>query len=105
MKSFLILYVSLFFISTGLAQEGQTDTPQKEYHQIFLDKPIQKIKKVEYYEEGKGEIEFQLSEDKMAIYLLNYDGDGGVKAKVINEEGEKQEITRSKCHIHSLPEL
>lgn len=103
-KSFLTF--SAFFLCTFVVQaQEQPERIQKEYHQIFLEEPLLKIKKVQYSDEEKGEIEFQLSEDGSAIYLINYDGSGGVKAIVIDAEGKKQEIIRSKCHIHSLPEL
>ncbi|GIV32550.1 MAG: hypothetical protein KatS3mg031_0085 [Chitinophagales bacterium] len=75
-----------------------------EYYQIFLDKPVQKVSGVEYYD-GSGLVRFKLSPDGRAIYLLDYNGSGGVKARIITKEGKTEEIIRSKCNIHSLQEL
>lgn len=106
----ILIFLSPFVLS---AQEieiesAPTETPQpaiKEFHQIFLNEPVQKINKLEYSEDGKGPLNYKLSDDGSAIHLLDYDGSGGVTAEVTDMNGNVKDITKSKCHIHSLPEL
>lgn len=91
--------------SFGLSQGIQQPLLKKEYFQIFLDAPVQKVNKVIYFDDENSHIEFKLSLDGKSIHLLNYKGEGGVKAEVVYPEGSVEEVIRSKCHIHSLPEL
>ena len=103
----LPLLISILFAGTAIAwaQEPQQSIPQlKEYYQIFLETPAQKVNKVEYSDES-GPVEFKLSPDGKSIHLLDYKGEGGVKAEVVNMEGGVEEVIRSKCKIHSLQEL
>ncbi len=107
MKTF-ILIASMFFASLQFtqAQERQQSPPvRNEYYQIFLDAPVQKVNKVTYFDDSNSPIEYKLSPDGTSIHLLNYKGEGGVKAEVVNAEGTVEEVIRSKCKIHSLQEL
>ncbi|HXH19957.1 MAG TPA: hypothetical protein VNJ07_12840 [Chitinophagales bacterium] len=97
----IFLLMSLQFAH---AQEQPASPLKKEYYQIFLDAPVQKVNKVNYFDDS-GSIEFKLSPDGKAIHLLNYKGEGGVKAEVVNADGAVEEVVRSKCKIHSLQEL
>lgn len=103
----LTLITSLLFTALLVNAQEQQPLPSsvKEYYQIFLETPVQKVNKITFSEEGGAPIEFRLSPDGKAIYLLNYKGEGGVKAEVVNAEGNTEEIIRSKCKIHSLQEL
>ena len=74
------------------------------YYQIFLEDSIQEIENV-IYREDSTEIKFKLSPDRMAIYLLDYDGKRSVTATFINNLGIREEITKPHCHIHGLEQL
>jgi len=98
-----LLAFSTFFSAT--AQDIQQQAPQQnDYYQIFLETPAQKVNKVNYYDDS-GPVQFKLSPDGKSIHLLDYKGDGGVKAEVVSMDGTVEEVVRSKCKIHSLQEL
>lgn len=101
LNSALILLASYSFVS---GQESPQPASQNDYYQIFLENPVQKINKVTYYDDS-GAVEYKLSPDGKAVYLLDYKGEGGVKAEVVNMDGTIEEVIRSKCKIHSLQEL
>ena len=87
------------------AQEIQEAPPVKQdYYQIFLETPVQKVNKVTYSNDS-GFIQFKLSPDGKSIRLLDYKGEGGVKAEVVTGEGAVQDVIKSKCNVHSLQEL
>src|SRR5688572_28931324 len=106
----ILLFAILLWLSPSLLQaqveftiEGPLPTRQ-EYFQIFLEEPIQKVNSV-MYSDDSSPVEYKLSPDGKSIHLLNYNGSGGVKASVVNADGTAQEISKSKCAIHSLQEL
>jgi hypothetical protein len=104
---YLIAIAVLLFAAVGSSkgQEQQLSSPvKKQYFQIFLDAPVQKVNSVNYYDDS-GPIEFKLAPDGKAIYLLDYKGEGGVKAQVVNGDGNVEEVIRSQCKVHSLQEL
>jgi len=91
--------------SFAYSQELRQQIPvRKDYYQIFLDTPVQKVNKVTYYDDS-APVEFKLSPDGKAVYLLDYKGGGGVKAEVVDMDGNVSEVIRSHCKIHSLQEL
>ena len=103
-----IFFAFIIFIAAAyLPMQAQTEPQpaQKELFQIFLEQPVQKVIKMEHTGDEGGAIDFNLSPDGKSIHLLNYKGTGGVKAEVVNMDGNVQEISRSKCYIHSLQEL
>lgn len=104
-----VLFIHVLFAiasaTMAIAQDMQQPPLQKnEYYQIFLDTPAQKVNKVNYYDDS-GPVQFKLSPDGKSIHLIDYKGDGGVKAEVVNMDGTVEEVVRSKCKIHSLQEL
>lgn len=103
----MLLAVLLWFSPSLLrAQDAPQETAptRLEYFQIFLDDPAQKVNAV-LYSDDSGPVEFKLSSDGKSIHLLNYKGEGGIKAQIIDAEGLEVEVVRSKCHVHSLQEL
>lgn len=101
----LILFIIVFWASSLRAQEIQEAPPAKqEYYQIFLEVPAQKVNKVTYSDDS-GPVEFKLSPDGKSIRLMDYKGEGGVKAEVIDADGAVREVVKSKCNVHSLQEL
>ncbi len=103
-----VLSIHVFFVfasaAIAIAQDMQPPLQKNDYYQIFLDTPAQKVNKVNYYDDS-GPVQFKLSPDGKSIHLLDYKGDGGVKAEVVNMDGTVEEVVRSKCKIHSLQEL
>lgn len=103
---FMLFIILTLLVASKVTFSQENEAPvEKELHQIFLKEPVKKVKDVRYIDPEKGAIEYKLSDDGTAIYLMNYDGEGGVKATVTNMDGKTEEITRSKCYIHSLLEL
>lgn len=90
------------------APDSTTETEEipwpQFYYQIFMEDSMQKIENV-IYEDDSTEIEFKLSPDQMAIYLLDYDGQRRVKATYIDMQGNQQSISKPHCHIHGLEHL
>ena len=107
MKTLILvtLIISILFPFTAFTQEAPTNPELKELHQIFLDEPIKKINKLEHMNDDATPIEHRISPDGKSIHMINYNGEGGVKAEVVTLEGKVEEIIRSKCYIHSLQEL
>lgn len=93
-----------------MAQEAAPKTTEEEvpwpqfYYQLFLEDSIQSIERV-IYQDDSSDIEFKLSPDKMAIFLLDYDGKRTVTATYTDMQGATQSISKPHCHIHGLEHL
>lgn len=99
----LVTVASLVFGQTDNTETEEVPWPQF-YYQIFLEDSIQKIENVIYRDDSTA-LEFKLSPDKMAIYLLDYDGKSTISATYIDMNGIEQNITKPHCHIHGLEHL
>lgn len=73
------------------------------YYQIFLQEPIDSVKQI-YYQQDSTAVNFQLSPDKMAIYLLNYDGERTIRIEYV-KAGSPADMTKPHCHVHALEHL
>lgn len=73
------------------------------YYQIFLTEPIDTVKQI-YYQNDSTVVNFQLSPDKKAIYLLNYDGERTIKIEYV-KSGTPENMTKPHCHVHALEHL
>ena len=106
MKSLPIIF-SLLSVTSFICAQGihEQISQKKDYYQIFLDSPVQKVNNLIYFDDENTPIEFKLSPDGKSIHMLDYKGTGGVKAEVVNMEGAIEEVIRSQCKIHSLQEL
>lgn len=105
MKQMCAAIAFMFCATMAMAQAGPQEEPNKplHYHQIFLQQPIDSVKNV-YYPSDSTPIQFQLSPDKMAIYLLDYDGVQSVKVEYY-QSGMPADLTKSKCNVHALEHL
>lgn len=105
-----LIWTSLFLSIASLVMAQSNDANEEEvpwpqfYYQIFLDDSIQSVEDVIYTEDSTA-IKFKLSPDKMAIYLLDYDGKSRITATFIDMAGLEQKITKPHCHIHGLEHL
>lgn len=73
------------------------------YYQIFLTEPIDSVGQI-YYQQDSTAVQFQLSPDKMAIYLLDYDGEGTIHIDYF-KAGVTSDMTKPHCHVHALEHL
>ena len=100
--------VLVLMCTTAFAQSGTDETEEvpwpQFYYQIFLNDTIQQIENV-IYREDSTQLQFKLSPDGTAIYLLDYDGKRPITATIINGQGIREEITKPHCHIHGLEHL
>jgi hypothetical protein len=101
---FLLLTI---FLLSGLALSAQSAQPAPPKHsewkpvspvyQLYLDQPVQKIKKVEYLDGTP--LKFDLGNDGETVHLLNYHKRGGVKVTAEDFNGQEVEVSRSPCVI------
>ena len=87
---------------------GQTaPTPPQHapafYHQIFLKEPIDTVTNI-YYHQDSTAVKYQLSPDKKAIYLLDYDGERTIRIEYV-KAGSPADMVKPHCHVHSLEHL
>ncbi len=89
------------------AMSAQTVPTQPElptfYYQIFLEEPIDTVKQI-YYQQDSTAVKYQLSPDKKAIYLLDYDGERTIKIEYV-KAGTPADMTKPHCHVHALEHL
>lgn len=75
------------------------------YWQIFLNDTAERVTDV-FYLNDSTKLDYRLSPDGTAIYLLNYDGKRTVKAVVIFKGSTPPEdVVRPHCNIHGLEQL
>ena len=91
--------ILLLFLCIGqvtiFAQEKLQDPGP---HQIFLDKPIMKIKTLEYHKSGE-KIPHKLTPEKDNILIPNYDGKSKVLIEYYDQNGVLKRIVKSRCFI------
>lgn len=73
------------------------------YYQIFLTEPIDSVGQI-YYQQDSTAVQFQLSPDKMAIYLLDYDGERTIHIDYF-KAGMPADMNKPHCHVHALEHL
>lgn len=95
----LITFLLLAFSGTRIS--AQTDTlkakVQSDY-QIFLKHPAKEIRHI-LYDKNYLPIHGQLSEDRKALILKNYEPGNKVRFKIVYEDGTEEEILKSPCYI------
>ena len=95
-KWFAILILLIGFgIQVSYAQEKLMDPGP---HQIFFEKPILKIKTLEYKESGET-IPHELTPQKDTILIPNYDGKSRVLIEYFDMQGKLQRVIKSRCWI------
>lgn len=74
-----------------------------KYYQIYLEKPAQSIKNLQYKDGTllKGE----LTEDGKRVIISNYDKRAGISLEVTYPDGQTEEIKRSPCFIDPVLSL
>ncbi len=79
---------------------GGMEIKWQDWHQIHLDKPIQKIEEI-FYEKDQQPIENEISRDRKSVILKNYHKKGRIKVRLIFEGsgGVVETIVKSSCFI------
>lgn len=100
--------VILAFCFNALSAQTAPSEQQQQplptfYYQIFLDEPIDTVKQI-FYQQDSTAVQFQLSPDKKAIYLLDYDGERTIKIEYV-KAGAPENMTKPHCHVHALEHL
>lgn len=101
--TFILMMASAWAYGQEPAAPEEVPWPQF-YYQIFLDDTLQSIEQV-IYEKDSTDIEFKLSPDGQAIYLLDYDGKSSVRATYTDIHGTSHTVGKPHCHIHGLEHL
>jgi len=99
----LIITLMMFGGTFAMAQSGtESDAPKVNFfHQIFMDDTIQSVQKVIYNDDSTA-ISFKLSDDKTAIYLMNYAGKRSVHAFYTDKSGAPKDVKKSPCQVQDL---
>jgi hypothetical protein len=100
MTLLMTLGFATLFAQTAPAPQQQMPT---FYHQIFLEEPIDTVTDI-YYHEDSTAVKYQLSPDKKAIYLLDYDGERTIRIEYV-KAGSPADMVKPHCHVHSLEHL
>ena len=111
-NGYLVQYMKLLItgilitVSLALFSQERPEIPPipQFYHQIFLKDTIETIEDVIYLDDST-QIEFRISPDRTAIYLLNYDGKRSIRATIRYKTGDSKEVTKPHCQIHGLQHL
>lgn len=93
------------FDATKATPSSSPTTPDiKQLHQIYLDRPANKLHQIEYHDGTP--LRGRLSPDRMRIYIENYEKRGRIVAK-LTYKGSKapEELKRSSCFIDPVPEF
>ncbi len=104
MKFTNIFFLILFFTFCSIRATAQNvpdrfhDSEGNTYHQLFFDFKVKEVLELKYTTDDSP-VEGELSVDGFSIILKNYPGDKAVKVKLIDENGETKEVTKSKCFI------
>lgn len=75
------------------AQPGANDI-----HQIKLDKPVERIQRLEYRDSAEP-LQHELSPDGKSIIIRGYDGTSPVAVTVVYQDGMTKSFYRSRCQI------
>jgi hypothetical protein len=100
--------LTIFLAVGAFGISAQTLEPPKQslptfYYQIFLTEPIDSVGQI-YYQQDSTAVQFQLSPDKMAIYLLDYDGERTIHIDYF-KAGMPADMNKPHCHVHALEHL
>lgn len=102
-----ICFVGILIACVKALGAQTTDPPVQStppfYYQIFLTEPIDSVGQI-YYQQDSTAVKFQLSPDKMAIYLLDYDGERTIHIDYY-KSGIPADMTKPHCHVHALEHL
>ena len=96
----------ILLLSIGTAAFAQdslkvkpSDYPRTRFqHQIFLPDSIKEVKRVVYADDST-DVDFKMSEDGKATYLLNYDGKRSIKIYYISNTGEPKNVQKPHCQV------
>lgn len=100
--------LTILLIACAKLLAAQTTDPPAQstppfYYQIFLTEPIDSVGQI-YYQQDSTAVKFQLSPNKMAIYLLDYDGERTIHIDYF-KSGQPADMTKPHCHVHALEHL
>lgn len=100
--------INFIFAQTDLQQVAPTAAPPSqnfEYHQIYFEKPVQRIDKIEYKKDGTL-IDGKIMQEGKFIYLKNYNREkGSIIMRVSYKNGLSEEIIKSICTIDPVIDL
>ncbi|OWY23245.1 hypothetical protein C7N43_04265 [Sphingobacteriales bacterium UPWRP_1] len=74
-----------------------------KFYQIYLEKPAQAIKNLQY-KDGTP-LNGELSEDGKRVIISNYDKRAGISVEVTYTDGQTEEIKRSPCFVDPVVPL
>jgi hypothetical protein len=92
----------LFITGLVRAQQPGTgdlfhDAQGNTYHQVFFDFPIKELLEMSYTDGVP--VDGELSPDGYSLIIKNYPGNKSVRVRFLNETGQQESITKSRCFI------
>lgn len=105
MKFINVIFLFIFFTCLSFRATAQSNSPDpfhdkdgNTYHQLFFDFKVKEILELNYTTDDLP-VDGKLSVDGFSVILKNYPGDKAVRVKLIDEQGETKEVTKSRCFI------